>query len=874
MQLKKYQVESLDILSKFLDDVKINGVAKSYEKYAVSNIFNQYAVTKYKPIIGLENTPYVCVRIPTGGGKTVLASNSIAVAKDYLQRDFPLVLWLVPSKIILNQTVEALKNKNHPYRESINKQFGNNVIVYNIDEYKQITKNDVVNNVCIVVSTIQKLKIKNKDGRKIYGDFEDYQDFFTSINNTDNLDMDSEKKRPVYSFVNICNIYRPMVIVDEAHNAIKPLSEELHRRINPSLILEFTATPKQRNNVLISVSAQTLKDENMIKMPIELYEYENSDWQKAVSGAISNRNLLQEVCNKKNEKIRPIVLYQAKNKDQDITPAILKRHLIENENIPAEKIAIATGEQRELDNINIFSSSCKIEHIITVQALKEGWDCSYAYIFCSLANIQSATDVEQLLGRVLRQPEAKSRQDFRLNQAYAHLPSGSFAETAKALKDKLIDMGFNEDEAEQAIKTPSKAELGDVPLFTEKKQIPVKKDFKLENLKSENLPVSLIEDDDGNKSIIFDKPGQLNEEDTNYIKSNVFVDEKDKNVSEIQERFIHQQIDILSLNHSRQSSLCAMGKKFKPIPNLEFDYGDGISEITAETLLYAIDWNPLNDDDNIGKLEIKQKGKKFVYDLNNEKIEFEYDGEYNYELDLNNTHWTKQALINWLDRNIILKPMHMLTTGVRHDFIEKNIDFNIQNGMSLQEIANNKYVFKNLLERILEKSKLKNIKDSFEKHLFSPNAELHTNNQSLFISQNYDILPSTRYKGAFKFKKHFFGNDRIDCLKSDGEEYECAMILDSLINIDFWVRNTVRKKYSFKLTLPSGDNYYPDFVAQLGNGKLLVVEYKGEPYLTNDDSGEKTRIGDLWAKTTNNIHIMVSKQKNMSIKEQIEFAIN
>ncbi|MFL2659750.1 MAG: DEAD/DEAH box helicase family protein [Alphaproteobacteria bacterium] len=194
MQLKKYQIESLDILSKFLDDVKINGVAKSYEKYAVSNIFNQYAVTKYKPIIGLENTPYVCVRIPTGGGKTVLASNSIAVAKDYLQRDFPLVLWLVPSKIILNQTVEALKNKNHPYRESINKQFGNNVIVYNIDEYKQITKNDVVNNVCIVVSTIQKLKIKNKDGRKIYGDFEDYQDFFTSINNTDNLDMDSEKK--------------------------------------------------------------------------------------------------------------------------------------------------------------------------------------------------------------------------------------------------------------------------------------------------------------------------------------------------------------------------------------------------------------------------------------------------------------------------------------------------------------------------------------------------------------------------------------------------------------------------------------------------------------------------------------------------------
>lgn len=98
---------------------------------------------------------------------------------------------------------------------------------------------------------------------------------------------------------------------------------------------------------------------------------------------------------------------------------MIKKYLVEQENIDESKIAIATGDQRELDGIDIFDPKCPIEYVITVEALKEGWDCSFAYVFCSFAQRHSTKDIEQLLGRVLRMPYAKTREQEELNKAYA-----------------------------------------------------------------------------------------------------------------------------------------------------------------------------------------------------------------------------------------------------------------------------------------------------------------------------------------------------------------------------------------------------------------------------------------------------------------------
>ena len=182
-------------------------------------------------------------------------------------------------------------------------------------------------------------------------------------------------------------------------------------------------------------------------------------------GANTSRASLAETAENDADYIRPIVLFQAQPKNQEVTVEVLKKHLIEVEQIPEEKIAVATGDQRELDGINLFNPKCPIEHVITVEALKEGWDCSFAYAFCSVSRIQSAVDVEQLLGRVLRMPYAKRRKAEDLNRAYAFLSEPSFGEAARSLADKLVAMGFEEDEALDNIE-PAQASLdADTGLF-------------------------------------------------------------------------------------------------------------------------------------------------------------------------------------------------------------------------------------------------------------------------------------------------------------------------------------------------------------------------------------------------------------------------
>jgi type III restriction enzyme len=100
-----------------------------------------------------------------------------------------------------------------------------------------------------------------------------------------------------------------------------------------------------------------------------------------------------------------------------------------------------------LEGINLLDPACKVEFVITVQALKEGWDCSFAYVFCSLATVHSKKDVEQLLGRVLRMPYAKRRAHGELNRAYAHVAKTSWPLAINQMHDRLVSMGFDEVEA-------------------------------------------------------------------------------------------------------------------------------------------------------------------------------------------------------------------------------------------------------------------------------------------------------------------------------------------------------------------------------------------------------------------------------------------
>jgi type III restriction enzyme len=234
-----------------------------------------------------------------------------------------------------------------------------------------------------------------------------------------------------------------LVIVDEAHNNTSSLSVEVLQRVNAACVVEFTATPADDSNILHNVSATELKAEEMIKLPIRLTPHTN--WDEAVRDSVLTRQRLHDIAVKDKAYIRPIVLFQAEEKGKDIIKEVLLKHLVEQEKIPRERIAVVTGDQKELDGINLFSPDCKIDFVVTVEALKEGWDCSFAYVFCSVATVHSKKDVEQILGRVLRMPYATRRAEpeFKeLNRAYAHVSRTSWPNAVQQLHDRLVDMGF------------------------------------------------------------------------------------------------------------------------------------------------------------------------------------------------------------------------------------------------------------------------------------------------------------------------------------------------------------------------------------------------------------------------------------------------
>ena len=116
-----------------------------------------------------------------------------------------------------------------------------------------------------------------------------------------------------------------------------------------------------------------------------------------------------------------------------------------------------------------------------------------------------------------------------------------------------------------------------------------------------------------------------------------------------------------------------------------------------------------------------------------------------------------------------------------------------------------------------------------------------------FKTMSYE--PSWVYEGGFQFKKHYFGPKPGELAEKTPtgkltEEFQCAQFIDGLPEVKYWVRNLVRKSTSFRLQT-SKDWFYPDFLCQLVDGRVLAVEYKGEHLWT--DAEEKRSIGAVWA---------------------------
>ena len=439
MELKSYQKKAINDLKSYLECLDSYGIKEGWNKY-----WQDMGVNAGKYHDKIKAVPNICVKVPTGGGKTFIACASIKVISDVVSKiDKIFVIWLVPSEAILTQTLENLKNPKHPYRERLNADFNSDVEIFSSNDLLTKLNKSNLKSLNIAVLSFASLRINNKEMRKMYQQNGSLLDFDSFLDDRENLE-DVEK----LSVINVIRNFKPIVIVDESHNAKSNLSIEMLENLNASFIYELTATPKDSSNIIHYTNAMELKQENMVKLPVFLCNFVNV--ASVIENAISLQNRLEAIAKNENSNLRPIVLFQAQsgaNEDAH-TFEKLKNKLV-NIGIKKEQIAIKTAKINELDKIDLLDKDCKIRYIITINALKEGWDCPYAYILASIANKNSTDDVEQLIGRVLRQPNDRKYTNQELNVSYVLTCSNDFERTAKSVIAGLNGAGFSKDDYRQ-----------------------------------------------------------------------------------------------------------------------------------------------------------------------------------------------------------------------------------------------------------------------------------------------------------------------------------------------------------------------------------------------------------------------------------------
>ena len=408
---------------------------------------------------------HVCFKVPTGGGKTLLA----AAALERLHRQTGLSLWITPTRAIYEQTKAALQNREHPYREMLERASGGRFKLLEKDGY--FTAGDVANYLCVMLLMLPAAnRQKGRDFLRMFRDSGRYPTFFPDsddlLGDGRLLEQNPDLERtavdgPVkHSLFNLFKMLRPVVVLDEAHKAYgardSGANQEFVRSINrldPSLVIELSATPNGGiSNLLVDITGVELRDEEMIKLPVQVSSFTNTEWQNTLAQAHDELERLAEdaqaLQHNGGHYIRPIAVVRVERtgKDQQDGERVhaedVRKYLVGNLGVPGDAVAVKSSEMDELAGKNLLSELSPVRWIITRAALMEGWDCSFAYLLVMLDNTTAQRAVTQLVGRVLRQPYAQRTGVERLNQCYVYCWNTSVGEAVAQVQRGLESEGL------------------------------------------------------------------------------------------------------------------------------------------------------------------------------------------------------------------------------------------------------------------------------------------------------------------------------------------------------------------------------------------------------------------------------------------------
>jgi len=543
--------------------------------------------------------------------------------------------------------------------------------------------------------------------------------------------------------------------------------------------------------------------------------------------------LAQEEEKTSREYLRPIVLFQAQRNEKDrqnVTYDVLKKSLMADFNIPEDQIAIATGSENELADVPILERGQPVRFIITVDKLREGWDCPFAYILCSVSNLSSSTAVEQILGRILRLPHARRKGREELNHAYAFATSQGFVDAANALTEALVESGFERFEAKAMVALET-APLDFGPLFTQQVSEPVSARPAMETLPQELRAKVSVGERAGRVEIVYQGPA-MTEAEATAIKAAVATQEDREAV----ERLCRK-------SRGEDASPAAMGRKLA-VPALAVRI-DKQLELFEDQFLEA-PWNLAACDPALGEAEFAVKiapAQVAEVDVDKEgKIGYRFVEELERQLSLLDVRGpkTEQELALWLDREIEHRDITQTDSSL---FLRRMIQALISGrDFPLEQLAAHRFRLRDAVREKINGYRAAAHRGTFQRMLLPDAAQpVEVSPEVCFTFPLKQYPAVTLYQGPIRFGKHYYA---LPAHMND-EEAACAAIIESLPEVEYWVRNLERDRYAFWFPTPT-DKFYPDFVALLKDGRYLVVEFKGGHLLGGPDAEEKKMIGDLW----------------------------
>lgn len=852
MELKNYQHETLRNLDDYIHILnESHSLSEAFNRYweecrgvSIHNMDSNY-LRPYTNTI--KNVPRVTLKVPTAGGKTFIACNAIGRIFQSLQigDSRRVVAWFVPSDIILKQTLEKLQNPAHPYRQTIDSLFSHRVTVIDKESAlvgKGLKPEQLQSELIILVLSAQSFVETVKAKKDVSSEqnrpkaYRENENFFEQSKHFPHPEKLIPGTDPT-ALIQVIAQQNPVVIVDESHNFRTNLRDEMLSNLNPRFILELTATPRDKSNIVSFVDALQLKKENMVKLPV-IVENRNSP-RDVLSAAIRMRNSLERLA-KENEAnggryIRPIVLFQAQPKtDEDnVTFDKIKQQLIEV-GIPENQIKIKTANRDELKGIDLMGRNCEVRYIITVNALKEGWDCPFAYILATLANKTSKVDVEQILGRILRQPYTTQHGISLLNLSYVFTSSNDFRNTIDGIIRTLQKVGFSRKDFRDV--TPESSE---VP--TPQPALEIKPLFPID---TDNVNKDIeIELEEGPKFEINNVKEFKNEIESETVSPDIqqlqqqAMQASDEYTQIIEEQTNKGEIDPLA-SITPQEMYYPIKSRFREVAhdmNLPIFYTK-----TEPSIFTADEWIPL---------EKSMLSKDFDLSTKDADIDFTIVRPSGITIDVAESG------------DAVRKNNQSLTDFIRNQYVDRSASIKkegisrLLSGMinldDVAELAIRKYV-KRAIER-LDADQIENLIDN----IYLTRDAIKDKIELLLNEHRRKTFTKWLSIGRIKLKPHYTFVDKTTLRDEligidkglyaaeesvNGFEYDAIAAIAEHPNVLFWHRNRDKKEFVINGFI----NHYPDFIIRMKSGKNLLIETKGD-HLANADSMDKIKLGKAWA---------------------------